>query len=209
MRPESWLGGLLLGALLTARTLAAPALPLPDLDAQTRLPINLEAASSQFDGRNNQISFEDVRITQGPLAVRADNGSAARLDFENSRWRFTGAVVLDNQGARIECDDAELLFQGHELRSAVFRGTPVRFRQERPAAAPTEGRAGVIEYDVASASLRLSQQAWVSDGANEVSGESMAYDLARRYVTADAGDEGGAVRMKIRPPAEDGGTTAP
>lgn len=185
---------------------AATEVPRPSLDAQKRLPINLEAASSQFDGQADRLTFQNVRITQGPMSVQAERGQAARLDFENSRWQFDGDVVLDNAGAHIECDSAELLFEGHALRSAIFRGNPVRLRQERLDAPPTEARAGVMEYDVNAALVRLSGAAWISDGANEVSGERIAYDLARRYVTADSGADG-AVRMKIKPPEDrDGGT---
>lgn len=188
--------------------LAATDIPRPALDAQKRLPINLEAASSQFDGQADRLTFQNVRITQGPMSVRARQGQAARLDFENSRWQFDGDVVLDNAGAHIECDSAELLFEGHVLRSAVFRGNPVRLRQERLDAPPTEARAGVMEYDVNAALVRLSGAAWISDGANEVSGERIAYDLARRYVTADSGTDG-AVRMKIKPPEDRNNGTPP
>jgi lipopolysaccharide transport protein LptA len=187
---------------------AAPRLSLPLREDLQRLPIDLEAASSQFDGKAGLLSFQDVHITQGPMSVRAKLGRVARLDFENSLWRFDGDVVLDNAGARIECESAELTFQNHELRTALFRGTPASFRQERPAAAPTEGKAGVIEYDVKASTIRLSGAAWISDGANEVSGERMAYDLARRYVTADSNGSG-AVRMKIKPPEERNGQPSP
>lgn len=200
------LAAVLLAATLwpVARAETAPARSLPSLPSREdmqRLPIDLEASSSQFDGPANLLSFQNVHITQGPLSVRAKLGQVAKLDFENSRWRFEGEVVLDNAGARIECDNAELMFQGHALRSATFHGTPARFRQERPPSAPAEGSAAVIEYDVASSRIRLAGSAWVSDGANEVSGERMAYDLARRYVTAES-DGSGAVRMKINPPED-------
>jgi lipopolysaccharide export system protein LptA len=187
-------------AVMLSGTAAWPAdetLPgMPD----SGLPIDLEAESSRFDGRARTLSFEQVRITQGTLSVRADRGSAARLDFEDSRWQFDGNVVLDNEGAHIECDHAELQFEGHALRSAVLRGDPVRLEQQRkPGGPPTRATAGLMEYDVAAATIRLSNNAWLSDGSNDVSGDRIAYDLRRQYVTAEAGDSG-QVRMKIQPP---------
>lgn len=188
-------------ALCAAGVAAQPTPVAPDLAAQKRLPINLEASSSQFDGQANELTFQQVVITQGPMSISAERGKAARLDFENTRWRFEGKVVLVNQGARIECEDAELLFDGYRLRSAVLRGEPVRLEQQRPGKTPTEGRAGLMEYDVAGAAVRLSGAAWLSDGANEFSGERISYDLAREYVTADSGG-GTGIRMKIKPPRD-------
>ena len=175
---------------------------VPDLAGQTALPINLDAASSEFDRRNNRLVFQRLHITQGALSITADVAEATRLDFENSHWVFKGNVVIDNQGARAFCDDAELAFLGHQLRTAMLRGSPARFEQQRPGAQRTEGRAGAMDYDVTAAIIRLSQNAWISDGANEVSGDRIAYDLRREYVTADSGGNG-QVRMKINPPPRD------
>jgi lipopolysaccharide export system protein LptA len=176
----------------------APVLPVIGPDAG--LPIDLEAASSRFDGRARTLTFQNVRISQGTMTIRAERGEAARLDFENSRWRFDGSVVLDNQGARVECESAELQFVDHTLRSAVLHGDPVRLEQQRGnATAPTRGSAKLMEYDVVAGTIRLTGDANLTDGANEVSGERIAYDLRREYVTADSGG-GGQVRMKIQPP---------
>lgn len=170
--------------------------PRPDL------PIDLDAASSEFDRRHEKLVFRSLRITQGPLQITADLGEATRIDFENARWNFSGNVVIENQGARVYCSSAELSFVGHELRSAQLTGSPARFEHLREGAMRTEGRSGLIDYDVTSATIRLSRDAWLSDGANEVSGERITYDLRREYVTAEA-DGSGQVRMRINPPARD------
>jgi hypothetical protein len=65
---------------------------------------------------------------------------------------------------------------------------------------PLTEAAGAIDYDVTAAPCW--RNAWLSDGANEVSGERISYDLRREYVTADA-EKGGQVRMKINPPPRD------
>ena len=204
--PARWF---LLGLLLaTASAAPAPSSPLAQLAPQTDQPIDLDAASSEFDRRNNRLVFQRMRITQGTLKITADVAEATRLDFEDGRWIFKGNVVIENQGTRVFCDDADLLFLGHQLHSAKLTGAPARFEQQRPGAKPTEGHAGIIDYDVTAATIRLSRNAWLSDGANEVSGERIAYDLRREYVTADA-DGSGQIRMRINPPARDkkGGTT--
>lgn len=172
---------------------------LPDLATQSALPINLDATSSEFDRRNNRLVFQGLHITQGTLSVTADVGEATRIDFENSVWKFKGNVIIKNQGAHAFSDEAELVFLGHVLRSATLHGSPARFEQPRPGGQRTEGHAGTMDYDVTAGIIRMSQDAWVSDGANEVSGDSIAYDLRREYVTAGSGTTG-QVRMKINPP---------
>lgn len=173
--------------------------PLPDMASQSNLPIDLDARSSEFDRRNNRLVFQEMHITQGTLSVKADVAEATRLDFENSRWVFRGNVEIVNQGARAWCDEAELRFIGHQLRSALLHGAPARFEQLRPDGQRTEGRAGTLDYDVVGGLIRMSANAWVSDGANEITGERMSYDLRRQYVTAESGGNG-PIRMKINPP---------
>jgi lipopolysaccharide export system protein LptA len=195
------LAGLLLIAFLAPGAALAATATEDLIRIDRRLPISLQAASSRFDGNTSQLSFEKVYITQGAMSIRADRGTAARLDFDNSRWFFEGNVVLDNQGATVRCDSAELTFVGHELRSAELRGMPATFEQQRPQGEPARGRAQVMQYDVSGATIVLSGDAWLSDGANEVTGERISYDITREYVTADAEGKG-EVRMRIKPPED-------
>lgn len=166
---------------------------------QLALPINLDADSSEFDRRSGRLVFHGLRIKQGTLGIRADSAEATKLDFEDSRWLFSGHVVLDNGEAKAYCDNAELTFNGHRLRSAVLKGQPARFEQQRIGNRVTQGRAGTLQYNLDSALIQLSGNAWLSDGANEVSGERISYDLRKEFVLADS-DRGGQVRMRINPP---------
>ena len=60
----------------------------------TKDPIDLVAASSDFDYKQNRLHFQQVRITQGPMQVEAREASATGLNFENSEWTFTGDVRI-------------------------------------------------------------------------------------------------------------------
>ncbi len=60
----------------------------------SELPINLEAASSDFDYKNNTLLFKRVKITQGGLEVTAQQASATGLEFNNSEWRLLGDVTI-------------------------------------------------------------------------------------------------------------------
>jgi lipopolysaccharide export system protein LptA len=187
--------------LVTALTAAAPTwAQMPDLALQKALPISLDADSSEFDRKNDKLLFKGLRITQGSLRIEADEAEANQLDFEKSRWVFSGNVVIENIGTKAYCDYAEIFFLEHKVQNAVMRGQPAKFTQIRlEDDLKTQGRANTMEYDLQSGLISMSQDAWLSDGSNEVSGDRITYDLIREYIIADA-DESGQVRMKINPP---------
>lgn len=190
-----------LAAVVTTVAAAPPAgLELPDLSLSRSLPITLDADASEFDRLNNRLLFRGLRISQGVLGITAETAEASRLDFENNLWIFRGNVVIESGATRAWCDQAKVQFRDHQMQSAELTGTPARFEQRRSQdAGLAEGHAQVIEYDLAGGTIRMLGEAWLSDGANEVSGSRIAYDLGREYIIAD-GDESGQVRMKIIPP---------
>lgn len=192
-------------ALATASDTWAQAVPeAPDMALLKSLPIDLDADSSEFDRKNNRLVFHGLQIRQGPLRIDADEATATRLDFEDTRWEFTGNVRIENTGSTAWADRADILFREHRIRSAEMTGQPVRFEQvsvatEDGAVTTTKGRANAMEYDVDSGIVSMVQDAWLSDGSNEVTGDRISYDLVREIIIADA-DESGQIRMKIIPP---------
>ena len=89
-----------------------------------RLPISLDAESTDYDGKNSMLMFKGLRLTQGNIGVEADEGRATKLDFEDSVWRFNGNVVIDTENGHIECDTADLMFRDHQLQVASITGAP-------------------------------------------------------------------------------------
>jgi len=178
---------------------------LPDVALLKSLPIDLDADSSEFDRKKNRLVFRGLQIRQGPLRIDADEATATRLDFENTRWEFAGNVRIENAGTTAWADLADILFQEHRIRSAARTGEPVRFQQitidtdEEGTVTTTKGQANALEYDVDSGIISMTQDAWLSDGSNEVSGDRISYDVIREIIIADA-DESGQIRMKIIPP---------
>ncbi|MBL8202223.1 MAG: lipopolysaccharide transport periplasmic protein LptA [Chromatiales bacterium] len=216
---------LFLGAALCLPALATAAEggPPPAGSAATRaipqlapadptLPIDLDAAFSELDRRNNRLIFRQLNIRQGALAIKADEATADPADFENSLWVFTGNVSIVNGGTRASCDRAELTFRDNRLRKAVLTGKPARFSQAGAGGNPdTEGRGELLEYNLDAATIEMSRDAFLSDGKSEISGSRIAYDLRREVVTA-GGADGGQVRMRITPqqkPAPPAGPTEP
>mgnify|MGYP001820511756 CR=1 FL=1 len=165
------------------------------------LPINLEAASSDFDYKNNALLFRRVKITQGELQVEAQEASATGLNFENSEWLLSGAVRIVVPGGRLDSNQANVTFRDNDIVLAVIRGKPARFEQRlEDSGQLARGEAGTIEYNVKAGTVRLSGGAWLSDGSNEIRGDTLVYNIGAERVVAnpDEKDPGG-VRITINP----------
>ena len=187
-----------LAAALLAVTVAGPVAAAP-LDSQA--PINLEAASSDFDYRNNTLLFKRVKITQGPLTVEAQEASATGLEFVNSQWTLKGQVRITMPDGKLASDTATVSFKDNQIVRAQIRGAPAVFEQRLEKSGQlAQGRAGSIEYDVRNGTVQLAGDAWLSDGQNEIRGEKLVYDIGRQRVAANpGGTEPGGVRITINP----------
>lgn len=183
----------------------------PDAFAQIgdlRLPISLDADSTDYDGKSSMLRFEGLRLSQGNMGVVADEGRATKLDFEDSVWRFDGNVVIDTENGRIECDSADLTFTEHELRLAVIEGDKATFEMIRPGSTEvTYAEARKLRYDLLTATVEFSGEAIITEGGNEIESELLVYDiLERRIKAASSGETEDKVRIRYTPPP-DGETT--
>ena len=186
---------LFLGCALLAGT---PPWAATTHDAQA--PINLEAASTDFDYRNNTLLFRRVKISQGTVQVEAQEASATGLEFENSQWSFKGQVRITVPDGKLVSDLATVTFRNNEISRALVQGGPATFEQRLEDGRLAQGRAKSIEYDVGAATVRLLGDAWLSDSRNEIRGNTLVYDIGRQRVAAnpDETDPGG-VRITINP----------
>jgi lipopolysaccharide export system protein LptA len=185
------------GAVLAA----APELPRPSKDQ----PIDLVAASSDFDYKKNVLLFRQVRITQGPLQVEAQEATATGLNFENSEWTLTGQVKITMPDGKLTSSDARVTFRKNGIARAVVRGTPAEFEQRvKETQQLARGHANTIEYDVEASTVQLSGAAWLTDGDNAISGDTLIYDIAKQRVVANPGaTEPGGVHITINPKSQD------
>ncbi len=175
---------------------------IEDFALQPGMPITLDADSSDFDYDTNRLVFRGLRMTQGTLGIAADLAETDRLDFDDGLWIFTGNVVIESETTVLFCDEARLKFREHQLQHAELRGAPARFEQRDPETqALTEGRATLMIYDVPSGIVQMTEDAWFSDGSNEIFGSNITYDLEQRHITADSG-ESGPVKILIEPPTQ-------
>jgi lipopolysaccharide export system protein LptA len=196
-RAESLAGGLLLG-LWGVVVAAQPATAPPQVSDQ---PISLNADSSDFDYKNNLLLFRRVTISQGELKVEAEQANATGLNFENSRWIFRGKVRITVPDGVLTSDDATVTFVKNSLAKALVNGSPASFEQRRRKDnGLARGRAQHIEYDVGAETVRLTDEAWLTDGTNEITGRTLVYRMGDQRVVADADDQGRQpVRIMIKP----------
>jgi lipopolysaccharide transport protein LptA len=177
---------LLLAVALASGAAAAPAPPSALQPGQP--PINLEATSTEVDGRTNTLVFSDVVISQGATRVQADHAHATGLNFANSRWTFEGKVRIDaEQHGNLRSDQAAIEFRDNRIARATITGKPAEFEQKRPDSDQmARGHAGEIVYDLNDGTVRLTNEAWLTDGQNEISGPLLVYNIREQRVQAAA-----------------------
>ena len=196
----------ILTAILTALLLPTPA---ATQDIDLKLPISLDADSTEYDGTNSMLIFKGLRLTQGSIGIVADEGRATKLDFNDSVWHFEGHVVIDVDNGHIECDSADLKFQDNQLKLATITGTPATFEIQRPGSdEKTYAEAHKLKYNLDSDIVEFSGDAVLREGGNQVASSFLAYNIAeRRFNAQSSGDGDDKVRItytpKPEPPAEE------
>lgn len=168
--------------------------------------ITLDADS--FDGglASNKITFHKVRIDQGAMSISADLGQGVQqktgIDFDNSVWNFRGSVKITLDRGQLNSDDAQIVFVKQLLSKAVANGKPASFEQKvAKTGKVAQGRADSIDYDAGKHLVRLSNDAWLSDGQTEIRGQSLKYDMQAQSIVADAADQNSQrVHIVITPP---------
>jgi len=191
---------------LALLALMSPAVPAGGAAARvTQLPILLDAQSTEVDLRTNTAVFNKVRISQGNMMISADQGHATQttaLDFDNNLWLFRGNVKITMDQGLLSADEAQITFVNKVLTRAVANGKPAEFQQVVAKTGKlAKGRAELVDYDVSSGVVRLSKDAYLSDGQNEIRGESLKYNVRAQSVIAEAAEQGSQrVHIIITPP---------
>lgn len=188
--------------LLTALMIAIPCGAQVD---DLKLPISLDADSTDYDGKNSMLMFSGLRLTQGSIGIQADEGRASKLDFKDSVWHFNGNVIVDVENGHIECDTADLSFAEHELLTAIITGSPATFEMRRPDSDEvTYAEAGRLEYDFRNGVVTFSEQASITEGGNQISSTTLIYNIAEQRINAQSGGEGDPkVRITYTPGSVD------
>ena len=171
---------------LLAQALAVPSMAAPKADVPGQPEISWDAASVDGDFKTHMMHLKDVVIKYGTMTVRADQADATGTDFQNSQWTFAGNVRINAEPrGNLRSDEAVVEFRDNHLVKATVTGKPAEFDQKRADSNQiARGHADEIVYEVNGGTVRLSNDAWLSDGQNEISGPILVYNLREEHVQA-------------------------
>lgn len=170
-------------------------------DLDLRLPWDIDAESTSFDGKTSMIVFTGLRLSQGRVGIEADEGRATNTEGEDGSWQFTGNVKIDIENGRIECESAQLTFMEYALQTALVTGSPATFELKRAGSEEaTYAEAGRLSYDIDAGIIEFSEDATINEGGNQISSNFLVYNIAEQRINADSsGSDDDRVRIIYTP----------
>ncbi|NTV96826.1 MAG: lipopolysaccharide transport periplasmic protein LptA [Thiobacillus sp.] len=135
-----------------------------------------------------------------PIQIEADS---VRMDDINKTAVYLGNVLFTQGTLSMAADRVDVRQDDKGMATGEATGQPVHFRQKMEGSDEyLEARALRIEYDARTETMKLTGNAWISRGSDELRGGVIVYDIrTERYQaqgTTEAGVQG-RVRAMIRP----------
>lgn len=164
-------------------------------------PYEFQAASCDTNYKTQHMICKSVVLSQGNTVVHANQAQATCMNCQDSRWTFLGNVRIDAQPrGDLRSDQAVVELRNNRIVRATVNGNPAEFEQQRADDLGMEkGHADQIVYDVGQGTVLLTNDAWVSDGHNEMSAPSIAYSIREQKVLATSGGASQGVHIIITP----------
>ena len=187
---------LFLFSLLAALALLPGVASAQVTDLDLRLPWDIDAESTSFDGKTSMIIFRGLRLSQGRISIDADEGRASNTEGEDGFWQFSGNVVINVDNGRIVCETADLRFAEYQLKQATVSGSPATFELQRPCTNDvTYAEAGKLFYDVVEGVIEFSEDATINEAGNQISSNFLVYDINEQRINAESS---GSVDDRVR-----------
>ena len=170
--------------------ISSPALAQIDI---TKLPITIDAESTDYEGDESILTFNKLNLSQGDISITADSGQANKLDFENSVWQFMGNVKIILSNGKINADSTYLEFKGHQIKIAKISGSSQRQatiefqRQEKTQI--TLATADRIDYDFDAAMIDFSGKVSIMEDGNQISSDYLVYNLKKQTIQAQSNSQ--------------------
>lgn len=166
---------------------------------------DLVADSFSYEGGTSNVNFEGLRLSQGDLALQADEATSSNFGEEVSEWQLRGDVQITVGTTRIEGSAASFTLTSGELSALELRGDPAVFEDlEPPRSEVAKGGADLVTYDSGAGTLSLLGNAWLQVGANnEWTGCDLIYDINAGTFMSGSTDCDQPFRIRIAPPPEE------
>lgn len=164
-------------------------------------PYHFDAASCDTNYKTQATVCKSVVLSQGSTKVRADQAQFTCMNCQDSHWKLQGNVRIDAQPrGDLRSDQATVEVRGNRIVRATVTGKPAEFEQQRADnLAMEKGHADQIVYDVGEGTVLLTNDAWISDGRDEMSAPSIAYSIREQKVLATSGGASQGVHITISP----------
>lgn len=178
----------------------APAVTQPLL-INPQQPYHFDAASCDTNYKTQATSCKSVVLSQGSTRVRADQAQFTCMNCQDSHWKLQGNVRIDAPPrGDLRSDQATVEVRDNRIVRATVTGKPAEFEQQRAdSLAMEKGHADQIVYDVGEGTVLLTNDAWISDGRDEMSAPSIAYSIREQKVLATSRGASQGVHITISP----------
>lgn len=164
-------------------------------------PYHFDAASCDTNYKTQATVCRSVILSQGSTRVRADQAQFICMNCQDSHWKLQGNVRIDAQPrGDLRSDQATLEVRDNRIVRATVIGNPAEFEQQRADNLGMEkGHADQIVYDVGEGTVLLTNDAWISDGHDEMSAPSISYSIREQKVLASSAGASQGVHITITP----------
>jgi len=133
-----------------------------------------------------------------PIHIQAN---VAEMNQATDEIVYQGNVKVDQGTLRVSADRITVHYIDQKVVRIVAEGSPARYRQDiEDPEGEVEAEAAIIVYLTREEQLELSGTAALRQQGNQISGESIRYDMVAGKVEAVSG-AGGTVRMVLQPAA--------
>jgi lipopolysaccharide transport protein LptA len=151
IEPRHRVAAIVTAASLIAGTVAAHPPPT------SREPIVIDSVVATIDDTTNTADFTTISVTQGGSRITAERAQATDVGSKNSRWTFTGRVMITSeQRGSLSADKAVVVYRDGVLDQILATGAPARFEQRRTDSEQADhGQADEITYEAKQATYRL------------------------------------------------------
>ena len=156
----------------------------------TKLPITIDAESTDYSGEESILTFNKLNLSQGNISITADSGQANKLDFENSVWQFNGNVKIILSDGEINAESTYLEFKGHQIKIATIRGVSedqARLTlQRQDKLSVTRASADRIDYDFDAGMIDFSGRVSIVEDGNQISSSYLVYNIKKQTIQAQS-----------------------
>lgn len=172
--------------------------------------IQIEADQpADIDIRNNTAHLRNVVITQCDNRIQANEARVTGgIEFKNDKWTFSGDVRIKAEGGSLSSEKAVVSFRNKLISEATITGEPAEFVQQRDDGTTSRGHAKTIDYETSRGTVTFRKDAWLSDGCNEIKGDTLTYNIRAQRVegqkTSATQSPTGRITITIQPKDSEG-----